>query len=289
MSGSYSEVVLGVVASFLAFVLGLAWRRLTKLVVNYRARRFWRPLVERHLTVVLGRLPLPQFEASGVVGAGDNIALRELSDYLHRIGFRHFSLLYHDESGWNSSSTITPLTGNLILLGGPDANSLTREVIGRITLGLEFREVTPAHLRAIQQGRAQIDRPPTPPRRWPGQRRRSPGAPQWRVPVMVDRTSRQVYGPTRDGDDVHSDCGVMIRCPNPFNPDREVMIFCGSYGYGTWAAVRFAVSDEFLRRLPAGARFVECVLSADIVHHAPQRPTVEVLRPLTTGERTGRP
>src|SRR5690349_10508231 len=99
---------------------------------------------------------MPDFEPSGVVGAGDNIALKELSDYLSQIGFKRFSVSYHDESGWSSGSATMPLTGNLILLGGPDANSLTKEVLGRVSLGIEFYEISSEHLQAIRQGKAQV-------------------------------------------------------------------------------------------------------------------------------------
>ncbi len=235
MPGWYDEITWGIATSFVAFLLGLAWTRLTQLVVNHRARRFWRPLVSEDLSVVVGRFRLNDFEPSGVVGAGDNIALNELSTHLAKIGFKRFSVSYHDEHVGHGTRSAASLHGNLILLGGPDANSLTHEVLTRTALGIHFTEVSPARLEALRSDRARVELPLVDgvERSRFGRRR----LPSWRVPIIVDVQSQQVHGPEVGPLGLRTDCGVMIRCPNPFNPRREVIIFCGSYGYGTWAAV----------------------------------------------------
>jgi hypothetical protein len=57
-----------------------------------------------------------------------------------------------------------------------------------------------------------------------------------------------------------------------------VIIFCGSYGYGTWAAVKYAQTREFLQNVPKGNTALECILSVQVVADTPQGIHKEVLR-----------
>jgi hypothetical protein len=263
---SYEEVILGIASTFVAFLLGLVWRRLSHWIVNFRSHRFWRPFMHGRVTFILGRFSdLPTFEPCGLVGAGDNLALTELTGYFQRIGFKGFTIVYADQIGWADRK---PLEGNLILIGGPDTNTLAKEVLERLSLGVEFLEVTPQVL-------AQLRGAPVIPRSRKGGR----GKPDYRVPVFRDRTDGTVHGPTRDGSTVLTDCGVVIRCPNPFDRRHSVLILSGSYGFGTWGTARFVQTREFLDAA-RGLRSMECILTVDIAREMPQRTKVEVLRPV---------
>jgi hypothetical protein len=193
---------------------------------------------------------------------------------------------YNDQFGWSDATSNTPLKRNLLLIGGPDANRLTKEVLERLSLGIEFLEVSPRYLDNMRRRQANpesvIDANGRSGRR---RGRRQPlrdavRRPSWRIPVLLDKQDNRLLGPVRQIDGLRTDCGVIIRCPNPFNPDAEVVIFCGSYGYGSWAAVQFAQSREFLDHIPRRARFIECVLTVDVVRETPQKIQVELLRPL---------
>ena len=274
----YGEVFWGVLSTFAAFLLGLMWERLARFVTNFRARRFWRPLVSREAVVVVGSFrKLPGFEASGVIGLGDNIALKDLEQYFGRIGFKRFEVHYDDQFVWAYGSLRSALAGNLILLGGPDSNVMTRLVLERLTLGIEFLEVSPARLHAAEAARPDGVVPAGRRRRL---LRRTTDAAPWRVPVVRDKETGHLHGPTLTTSGITQDCAVMVRSRNPFNEQREVIIFCGSYGYGTWAAVRYAQTEEFLRSLPRNTPLLECVLSVDIIRDTPQSIHLELMRPL---------
>jgi hypothetical protein len=96
---------------------------------------------------------------------------------------------------------------------------------------------------------------------------------------MVDIVEREkVYQPSKDGDNILTDCGVIIRAPNPFEPTKQVILLCGSYGYGTWAAVQLAQDKEFLRQVPKRAGPLECIFQVDVVRDTPQRPRLYFVR-----------
>jgi hypothetical protein len=274
----YGEVFWGVLSTFAAFLLGLAWQRLATVLTHLRARRFWRPLVSPDTVVVVGSFrDLPGFEASGVIGMGDNIALNDLERYFARIGFKRFTVYYSDHVEWDRLMGHSPLHGNLILLGGPDANVITRLVLERVALGIEFVEI---HRRHLANADDSSDRNALSALGRRLLRGRSRPNPPWRVPVIVDKESGQMHAPVLNHTELRADCGVVVRCPNPFNPRREVIIFCGSYGYGTLAAVRYAQSTEFLTSLPKPVKALECVLSVDVVAGTPLGIRRQILRPL---------
>jgi hypothetical protein len=278
----YDQLVWGLASALVAFLLGLAWRRMVRLLVYWRARHFWRGLLAGRPAIVLSKhRVLGRFEASGLVGAGDLAALRELTEHFARIGFKRHHTVYNDEPIWaDDGAESALLRGNLILLGGPDSNRVTREVLERTALGIDFLELSTQRLLAIQ--RRPDERPaPIPGRGFPALRVRARRPEQvWRVPAFRDRETGQIIGPEFDGDQIRKDCGLIVRTTNPFSPGHEVVIFCGSYGYGTWAAVQLARSKEFIGVRTRRMGSLECLLSVDVVREHPRQPRIEILRPL---------
>lgn len=281
----YSEVAWGVLSTFAAFLVGLAWRHLARVLVHLRARRFWRPLVAHDSVVVVGSFrSLPGFEASGVIGMGDNIARGVLERYFAGIGFKRFTVQYSDRMEWAEQGEHSGLRSNLVLLGGPDANVVTRLVLERVALGVEFLEIpreqlagAPAVVRPTRVAFL-VQRV---------HRRRPPEGVPWRIPVFLDKESGRIHAPVLEDTTLRRDCGVIIRCRNPFNERREVIIFCGSYGYGTWGAVKYVQTREFLSSVPRGARSLECILSVEVVGASPQGVHREILRLVDPAESLG--
>lgn len=272
----------GLITAVFAFILGVLWERARKALLNYHARRFWRPVMSKDAQLVIGRFRgLQGFEASGVIGAGDALAMYNLHEYFKRIGFDGFSVSYNDQLGYGDAAGES-LRTNLILLGGPDANTLTYEAIKRLSLGIAFKEIYPANPDELFEPR--VFDPAAGETSPPANNSRSAiivahvlrrigvtSSPQWRTPVILDINNEKLYQPVKDGDKVLADCGVIIRAPNPFNPAKTVVILCGSYGYGTWAAVQYAQSREFLRQVPRHSDAMECVFMVDVVRDTPQR------------------
>jgi hypothetical protein len=126
----------------------------------------------------------------------------------------------------------------MILLGGPDANSVTRRASKRITSSLRF------------------------------------GNPE-KNEITIRDTSIQphhLYVPSPlDSDNAGNDYGLIVRAPNPFAPDKAIMIIAGSFGHGTWAAARYVISAEFLKKcrsLEHGP--IECLIQTDVELDTPQ-------------------
>ncbi len=202
-----------------------------------RARAFWHPFLSDDVRLVIGRFgqvrhfDLLKFERSGVLGVGDAIALAELQRYFSQIGGSP-QLAYADRLEGDA------LKHTMILLGGPDANSVTRRTAKRITSMLRF-------------GSAEVNEIAI--------RDTSEASPRLYVPSPLDQ------------DNAGTDYGLILRAPNPFAPDKEIMIIAGSFGHGTWAAARHVTSIEFLAKsasLQPGP--MECLVETDVELDTPQ-------------------
>ena len=73
------EVLIGLLTTFIGFVIGFTWRMSRRQVTYWRARRFWRPFVSGDLKIVLARFrEFDSWEPSGLVGVGGMQAAAEL-------------------------------------------------------------------------------------------------------------------------------------------------------------------------------------------------------------------
>jgi hypothetical protein len=204
------------------------------------ARAFWRPFISNDLRLVLGGFEDKNFEPTGLIGIGDAIALAELQHYLARIGGGDPPVLYSDRLDGDA------LKHTIIALGGPDANRVTREMIGQIDSKLRF------------------------------------GDPEMHDVVIRDTACQppHFYDPHLSTNDrAGTDYGLILRAPNPCCPEKDVMIIAGSYGHGTWAATRYVMSPAFLALPEAKARgALECLVKTDVMRDTPQAIRLIVVR-----------
>jgi len=203
-------------------------------------RQYWQPQVDGGLQIVMGRfLDSPGFEQSGLLGVGDASAMVELRSTLESIGLSSIPIAYSDQLNGEGLKT------NLVVLGGPDPNTLTGQLSKRIASTLRF------------------------------------GDPKRREISFRDVEENKIFSPRigKSGE-VESDCGILIVGRNPFAPTKRVAICAGSFGYGTWAAVRFLLSSAYLHH-PLGKTEAEFLLETDVLWSAPQEAKLMVSRELS--------
>lgn len=192
----------------------------------------WRALDAEGITVVFGRFVegFEDFEQSGLIGFGDAMALAELQGHLASIGIRNFSVYCSDFVHGDLLRT------NLVLLGGPHANTVSRDLMAAVRPTLCF------------------------------------GDPDSDQIAVHDAIEGRLYVPRRlrGADRSGSDYGLIVRAANPFEPTRQALLFAGSFGYGTWAGVRFATSQLFLQhKLVRAGKALECLVEAEVVRETP--------------------
>jgi hypothetical protein len=212
---------------------------------KYRRRRaFWRFLDKPTVIVVgdlapevlLGNLPgalkdvadtqqgrilitekiinfLHEQEISGIIGRGDLGAIAAIMARLVTMRIPTRPLVLHP------SQVRDRRDHNLILIGGNDTNSMTCMIAPRLGCQLESLINNQGH-NVVRDSRLDVDHPVT----WQ------------RIPKA-------------NGEILHRDYGILARGPNPYNPEREVLLLAGAHGLGSLAAAEVCLRAKFERRL----------------------------------------
>jgi len=206
-----------------------------------KAKDFWIPFSDGQLQIVVGRHGgFTTFEYSGFLGVGCVLGMTELQVHLNDVGLQNSVVSFADRLGGDSLKT------HMVLLGGPDANAITNEMVGRIDSTLRF------------------------------------GNPEIHEIALYDSVTRKAYAPAGTGtQSIKEDYAIIFLTSNPFAHHRRLLLIAGSFGYGTWAGVRFVTSQAFLdhKLVKAGAA-VECLIRADIFRDTPQAIELVTLREL---------
>ncbi|NUW39049.1 hypothetical protein [Nonomuraea rhodomycinica] len=232
--------------SLLGFLAGVS-RGLVRHYRNRVANSFWRRLGDGGVRVVIAphrRRSHVAWEPSGLYGAGDVEALAELQRIRAVLHLPLARPVYGADIGRND------IHGNLILIGGPDVNQVTRDALdglGRMRrVGLAFQGGgrTAVRLHDTRNRRTYIAK-------------RTPGHFFRRGEVVVDY-------------------GIIVFAENPFNPRRRMLIVAGGYGYATLAGLRILDDKRFLAHpvVRSGKPF-ECLHEVNVVSGEVVKPEVE--------------
>ncbi len=257
-----TQTIIQLTVGLIAFLAGFFIQRIRTTWAYFRARRFWRPLLRRDLALVLGDgFPsLETFEATNMIGRGDLVASYELTSHFSRMGFRRLQPVFADKTV-GAGLTGQPLQRNLIILGGPDANVISHACL--TGMRLNYTLVWPDRDNAQDE--------------------RSPDI-SWALPRLVpaeaSEQANSFFSPSREGNEIVQDYGVIIRSRNPLLPwdakpfsvkhGKRVVIIYGCYGYGTLAAVLYAQTPEFLKLIKNSRDDVECIVSCRVIMGTPQ-------------------
>jgi hypothetical protein len=208
------------------------------------ARSMWRPFLSNDLCIVLGRFKeFGDFERSGLFGVGDVIALAELQRFLTEMGAPNVEVIYADELKGDG------LKRTIIAIGGPEANSVTKDAFGlfgpRFIFGKDTKEDATILDTAVEP------------------------------PIIYSPNNLET---NRRG----TDYGLILSGSNPFSAQKMMMIIAGCFGYGTWAGTRYVISEDFLKiRSTHESEPFECLIQTDVVRDTPQSIRLLKTRKLT--------
>jgi hypothetical protein len=230
------ELLIAIAVNLVSALIGFGGGRTFQLTRSHlrlrKARRFWKDFAAERSHVIIGRFhEFDGFEPSGLIGVGDAAALGELEGFFDRLQFPRLSL------GNSGDATGNDLKQNLVLLGGPDANEISKQVAEKIPSTIRF------------------------------------GNPLRHEISMFDSQSGRVFTPkqTSDGQRVSLDYGLIYKVPNPFSPDYSLVLVAGSFGYGTWAGIQYITSPAFLDdHSIESTPYFELLIETDVILGVPQ-------------------
>lgn len=279
--GQLVNVVVGLATALIGYAIGRVWQQAVDWLRYRRARHFLGPAVRGGVQIVASRFTVSDFnEPTGVVGGGDALALRELTNFFEEIGVKRIETVFVDEGRLNARS-------NLISLGGQDTNRVTMAAIELLKPNVTIVDPGPGIAMEVHDLAPGIE----------GHTNEEKSAAQHTYKAIPGRV----------------DYGIVIRAPNPFDTSKALIIIAGAYGYGSWAAIDLIRHPDFLRRCEESdlqhltnqlqvnrlrARFrhvrqiilgstgnrdwsgVECIFKVQIFDDRPTAPVVLVFRPL---------
>jgi len=248
------NLTINFVVAFMSFVGGWIWQRAKEVIQTRPARTFWRQFITSNAQIIIPRFFGPlgpskfKHEQIGVIGCGTAAGLTELSLFLQTLYRKNLPLSYADTIGGDSLKT------HLVLLGGPRSSPLMKETLDRIPTSWHF------------------EKKPT------GEN------------ILVDKKTGDIISALIKDDtfnprlqEVGTDYAVIISTKNPFAKEKRLLQMAGIHDYGTWAAMRFVLSNAFLSHpLVREGKAVEALIEVDVLKRAPQNISLIALRELSS-------
>lgn len=199
---------------------------------------FWKTFFETKTTVVIGTYYSEKYnawEASDLIGIGSALALSSILGTLNRTGVKNIDVITTNNFSGDKYKD------NLVLVGGPDANILTRETYERLSTNLRF------------------------------------GNPDKNEISLSDAKEKKTYFAKYNSQrQVIGDFGFAFKTPNPFNPDSTAIIIAGCFGFGTFAAAQLFENERLLAKVEGfeDSQGFEALVYADVINDWTQKPQI---------------
>lgn len=238
-----SNILINIAASLVLILAGFLLRTAIRVLAHLRSSNHWSVSFRDELLVCIGIRDSVE-EPSGEMGAGDALALQELGSRLTSTGTK-FSIAYV------SRFREADLAKDLILLGGPDVNVITKNALARINSGFEsqYQPERPRRFKISIYDRLEDT-----------------------TYLPETNSGREPFGTGWAGlspMEASSDYGIIINCPSPFTRSKRIIITYGAFGYGTLGALRWMNSNPIPREIRSSATGYECLIPVDVVGGSP--------------------
>lgn len=196
---------------------------------------FWKPFFENKTTIVFGTYHSDKFrswEASNLMSTGDGLTIAKMMGILNKVGVKEIDIVP------TFNFTGDRYQNNLILIGGPDANTMTNEMYNKMDTNLKFGNLEINEL------------------------------------TLYDSKNNSKYFSSYDNEkNVTSDYGLAFKTKNPYNTDANVIIVAGCFGFGTCAASQIFESSKLLGELEISSEYeFEALVNADVLNGWVQKP-----------------
>jgi len=184
---------------------------------------------------------IAEYEPYGMVGLGDVRALLEIQRHLHLLQIMDVTVTAAQDVGQNYGR-------NLVLVGGPDANSATALAMKSQEIPVKFDEGT--------AGRTELQ-----------------------LFLEGGHTFRPELSPSGT---LTSDVGFVAQVASPYDDEATAVLLVGVYGAATFAAARLVTSGAGVRALTSvpGRRCIAVFTTNVAPTGEISRPNIRLCRPL---------
>jgi hypothetical protein len=217
---NFFGIGVNILSSGIAFVLGVSLR---SIIHRYRVRHsrgFWGSKIGKGKTVIfLGSFPNELFASPTQVNEDfEPTGLVGLGDAraVHELTTYLSSIGVSADMAYTSDKAAGQVKNNIVLLGAEEANHLVKGPFHDIPSTLRFETSSPM--------------------------------------TLYDTLSGEPYRAEWEGKEIITDYGKLVRARNPYAPEYALVMICGIYGYGTWAACGCSAISSSSSAVPSLAR-----------------------------------
>jgi hypothetical protein len=233
MDFGFPNILEDIVVSIVVFLLGFFLKSIyTHIAITRPMRRIWGAFLDSRCTIIVPTRPKSFTEISLHSGFSDMKAASKVEALVSSLSKGAEERVVICEADFASDK----LEDDIVLVGGPISNSLTKRLMQDAGLPLTFVNHTLVNTRQKKEYLARFD----------------------------------------ERNDCVEDYGLVIKARNPYNEKSEFMLIAGCYGYGTYAASRaitnIKIIKEILRKVQS--KNLALVVSTYVVKGTPQKPKV---------------
>lgn len=225
-SGYFSSIATNLISSAIAFLSGIILSRSKNIIKRLMMPKFLKYLHSSEILLVVGEHKnFDLYDSAGMLGTGDARALGEIQGWLLTQGIKKFRIIHA------ADFSAEDFKCNLILIGGADANSISRTCLessqGSTSLRFGNPDIHEVSIFGISQY----------------------------IPYYED--SRFI------------DYCALLFLDSPFYSNRKILLICGSFGHGTWSGAICCSNSRNFKTFPTRRKNFEIVLKCEVRNNYP--------------------
>jgi hypothetical protein len=218
-------IITYVLPAVILFVIGYVAKSLKDYIVDvHPLRSYWKEFLKSGCVIVV---PKPLTGEPEML-FGDTSAALSIHSFLQTLAKKE-----RFELRWSDKIFRDDLNGNLVLIGGPMSNSITKAFTETLKLPFSFSS-QPKH-------------------------------------DIMDSKGGPIFSPKENGpDDYSPDYAIVLKIGNPHNEEKKLVIIAGCHRYGTYIGAKCVTLTRLLKKLEDKS---VNVLEIPVIQGVPQMPT----------------
>ena len=218
-------IILYILPAMIPFIIGYVAKSFKDYITNvYPLKSYWKDILKSGCVIVV---PRPQMGEPEML-FGDTSAAMSIHSFLQTLAKKE-----KFELRWSDKIFSEDLNGNLVLIGGPLANPITKAFAETLKLPFSFNS-QPTH-------------------------------------DIMDLKGRTIFSPIEIGtNDYSPDYAIVLKTGNPHNEEKKLVIVAGCHRYGTYGGAKCVTLTRLLKKLQDKS---VNVMEIPVIQGVPQMPT----------------
>lgn len=230
-TGWTSSIIINLLSTVIAFILGIIFNSVfDNIRKKAPVRSFWDGCLKSSVNIIIPSWPADYEEQPLRTGHSDLLAAARAASLLSSFHNRREEIKILE----GKYAAQDRLEENVILIGGPVTNEITRRIMQEFEMPFSFAD----HI------------------------------------LLDNRHNKKYEAKADENECILEDYGFVLKTKNPYNDQKSLVIIAGCYGYGTYsgavAITDYGILRDIIRQ--AKAESIGLIVKSHIIHEIPQKP-----------------